>query len=212
MNKLSKILIAVILILAVGVLVWIVVRQYNQRAQNNLISRNIQKNEDRAVTNDSSKNMKETSINLGKCGIEKKIYLLNSDNFDIFGGSTFDSVVCGYKIIKKEKIFDNYQDNVYFRIVEFSDNNLKKAMNQGAEEGNSINSVKNGDYDLNLGCLENGKIIGKNYEDSYLDDKAEKEILNSSIEKPISIILSFGIHTGTGCKCCNLAHKIRVVE
>jgi hypothetical protein len=80
--------------------------------------------------------------------------------------------------------------------------------------GNSVNQKGPRYYELNLGCFNGGKIVGFEYGDDgpYLDQETESAIANSSPENLVSLVLSFGIHGGSGCTCCNLAHQIRLYQ
>lgn len=149
-----------------------------------------------------------------KCDFSKPVDLRETTKYGIFGDDEFDTIVCGYLVTKEEIVWDEKQTNAYFVIIDFYDEKLKESIKKGIQEGNTINSETNGIYEFNLGCFENGEIVGTEYNESeiYLDGAAQEKILNSSLDDPASIILSFGKHSGTECYCCNLAHKIRIYE
>jgi hypothetical protein len=130
----------------------------------------------------------------------------------MFGGEIFDTVVCGYLVTKEETVWEQPQTNAYLAINKFKDEGFKKSLAKGIDEGNSVNQKDGaGSYLLNLGCYQSGNISGQEYEKgvSYLDEAAQTAIKNSTVAKPVALILSFGQHEGMGCSCCNLAHKIR---
>jgi len=139
---------------------------------------------------------------------------VKSNNYNIFGGSKFDSRVDGYLEIKQAEIFDSTTSAAYFVITKFYDDGFRNSIEKGISEGNTVNLKEGGVYKFNLGCFKDGKIEGIKYESDiiYIDDKTQEKIINSSSKNPISITLSFGYHSGTGCTCCNLAHSIKVVD
>lgn len=133
---------------------------------------------------------------------------------DIFGERAFESSVTGYLVQKEEELFGNAQTNAYLLITEFSDDELKEIIKSGVDRGNSVNQIEGEDYLFNLGCIEDGKISGAEYDENkpYLDDETQKALLESSEDELVTLTLSFGLHEGKGCACCNLAHSIRVKE
>ncbi len=144
-----------------------------------------------------------------KNGLEK-----SENEYDIFGGSEFDTEVTGYLETREEEVFGENVNTAYFAITDFEDINFRKSIEAGIKEGNSVNKKSGNLYLFNLGCLKNFRIVGMDYGDEvpYLDDRTEKTILNSSKSSPVSLKLRFGLHPGAGCTCCNLAHSIRIME
>ena len=145
----------------------------------------------------------------------------NVNQYNIFGESEFDAIMSGYLEIKKWVSEGNEMtaegmkgSTAYFVITKFYDENFKNSLDEGINEGNTVNGKEDGLYKFNLGCFEDGKIKGIEYEKdkTYIDEETMKKILSSSKENPISIILYFGLHGGFGCSCCNLAHQVRIYE
>jgi hypothetical protein len=148
------------------------------------------------------------------CNFTKLISLKKTENYHIFGGSEFDTLVCGYLFTRQEQIFDERVTVAYLRITTAPDRNFIRAIKRGINKGNSVNFVRNNAYYFNLGCLKKGEIEGTEYDRryAYLTDRVEKYILQSTPQQPVKLILSFGKHIGSGCECCNLAHRIRLYE
>ncbi|NQV13712.1 MAG: hypothetical protein HQ530_05435 [Parcubacteria group bacterium] len=147
-----------------------------------------------------------------QCEFNKDVSLQETTTYGIFGEDTFDTVVCGYLETKEEEVWDEKQTNAYFAIKSFYHDGFKQSIEKGISEGNSINNKKSdGTYLFNLGCYQDSKVSGRDYETGvyYIDDAAQSALQNSSADKPVSIVLSFGLHGGSGCSCCNLAHKVR---
>ena len=208
-TKISLVILAVVLITG-GV--WYARGSKKQITQN---QENVQTNHDSQNNNkpEEAEDLKIEKITLTKCGIsQKSTSILTTDKFDIFGGSSFDTAVCGYALHENRKIFDQNRNIAFLRIIEFSDDELKDSIAEGVNKGNSVNQVKGGNIDFNLGCLEEGKIVGMNPGNDYLDGETEDAILNSSISYPVALKLSFDVHPGTECVCCNLAYKIRLLK
>lgn len=156
---------------------------------------------------------------LQKCNvISKELNLKAANNYSMLGNDEFDTAVCGYLVKKVENVpfidDGSKQTNTYFNVVEFADSNFKDSVLKTiSEEGNTINQASGQAIELNLGCLEKGSISGISYQsDPYIDAKTMASILASSAENPVPLVLSFGIHDGRGCNCCNLMHKVRLIE
>ncbi len=134
------------------------------------------------------------------------------EQYGIFGDSEFDTIVSGYLETKKKKTIDGLKIIPYFVITKFYSDKFRESIEEGINSGNGVNIKENGLYKFNLGCLENGKIIGIEYEKNkaYIDGETTTNIINSSKENPVSIILSFGKHLGSECSCCNLANQVRI--
>ncbi|MBU1178672.1 hypothetical protein KJ903_05695 [Patescibacteria group bacterium] len=169
--------------------------------------------EDAKVKSETEKTTSGESTDVAsQCEFSKTVSLKEATTYDIFGTDIFDTVVCGYLETKEEEVWDVKQTNAYFAIKKFYHDGFKQSIEKGITEGNSVNNKKNdGTYLFNLGCYQDGKVSGRDYEEgvSYIDAAAQNALQDSSADKPVSIILSFGQHGGTGCSCCNLAHKIR---
>lgn len=158
-------------------------------------------------------------ITLQKCNIiAKGINLKAAKNYSMLGDDEFDTAVCGYLVKKTENVpfidDGSKQVNAYLNVVEFADSKFKDSVLKTiSEEGNTINQASGQIVELNLGCLQKGEITGISYQsDPYIDAKTMASILASSVEKPVPLVLSFGIHDGRGCNCCNLMHKVRLIE
>jgi hypothetical protein len=144
---------------------------------------------------------------------EDNIEIVNN-NYNIFGEDKFDTIVKGYLEMKEIERFDSVISTAYFIITEFNDDGLRKSIEEGIDQRNTVN-IKEGDlYGLNLGCFRGGRIEGIEYEvdTAYIDDYTQEKIISSSLENQVSLILSFGYHLGRGCDCCNLAHSVRISD
>ena len=191
-----------------------------QQNSSNFSATNQNKIDNTSNTSETELNIKKESVSvtLKKCGLVlKNMELVRTTNYNMFGEIIFDTVVCGYMVKKVEPVpfieDGSTQTNAYFRVIEFADEKFKESIVGGVDEGNSVNSVSKDGYDFNLGCLEKGKIIGGHREEAfYINSETENKVLSSSENKPIALILSFGIHGGMGCDCCSLAHKIRAID
>jgi hypothetical protein len=132
--------------------------------------------------------------------------------FDIFGESEFETDVTGYLEIIKDTVFGEKRTSAYFTITEATNKQFLQNIENGIENGNGVNIKKNDTYLLNLGCFdEKIKILGAG-SDTYLDDRTQKALKESSKQKPIKIRLYFEKHLGYGCICCNIAEKIRLIN
>lgn len=154
----------------------------------------------------------EDSTTINTCDFSKETSLRTTSNYDIFGESEFDTVVCGYVKIQKEIVWGEEQENVYFVITNYKDAKFKESIVEGVKNGNTINKKIGNHYALNLGCKSGDKISGMQYKsgETYLDDATQSSILSSTANSPLSLIISFDKHEGVGCTCCNLASKIRL--
>jgi len=133
--------------------------------------------------------------------------------YGIFGDDEFDTTVCGYLETREEIVLGAEQTNAYFIIVNFEDEGFIRSIAEGIRSGNEVNTRIDGHYALNLGCFEDRKIVGVEYEEKpYFDPETHEKILNSSPDNLVSLVLSFGKHTGTDYHCANLAHTIRLYE
>lgn len=138
----------------------------------------------------------------------------NEDFKKIFGEEEYQTKVSGYLKVEKEMVFEEELDVSYLVITDFTDNAFSDAIDQGIEKGNTVNKKEEDSYFFNLGCLEDGKVVGVDHEEgqAYLNEVTQEALLNSSADNPVSLELNFGIHPGIGCTCCNLAHQIRLAE
>jgi hypothetical protein len=134
----------------------------------------------------------------------------------MFGTEEFDTVVCGY-LENREALGGEGEGTPivvpYLVIVDYKDWEFRNSLSNSVSSGKGMNLFLSGRYYFNCGCLKNNKIIGNpayKDKDDYLDKATESALLESSPEHPVSVVLSFGLHPGTGCICCNLAHKIRL--
>ncbi|MFH2105571.1 MAG: hypothetical protein ABII72_05055 [Parcubacteria group bacterium] len=167
---------------------------------------------EKTTESDTEESTTDGNNSESQCEFNKNVSLQETTTYGIFGEDTFDTIVCGYLETVEEEVWDEKQTNAYFAIKSFYHDGFKQSIEKGIAEGNSVNNKKSdGTYLFNLGCYSDGKVSGRDYETgvSYIDDAAQNALQNSSIDKPVSIILSFGLHGGSGCSCCNLAHKVR---
>jgi hypothetical protein len=137
--------------------------------------------------------------------------LRSSQTYGIFGNDEFDTIACGYLVTRTEKIWDESVNVAYFRIIQFAQPGFQQSIAQGIAAGNSVNVFRDGQYEFNLGCFAPNRITGQQYDPQtpYLDPATQTQLLKSTPQKPIAIVLSFGKHAGRDCECCNLAHSIR---
>lgn len=147
------------------------------------------------------------------CTFLQTVVLRNTKTYGIFGDDEFDTLVCGYLVTRKIEVFGEQQTNAYLRIVQFDDDGFKNSINQGVREGNTVNFVENGNYDFNLGCWQNGKIVrDESVNANYIDNLTQEKLAKSSPTQPVSVILSFGKHSGSNCCCLSLAEQIRISQ
>ena len=165
-----------------------------------------------STTTEENSSTSTEAVVSSACDFSKSVSLKAAATYDIFGGDIFDTVVCGYLVTKEEEVWEQKQTSAYLAITKFYHEDFKKSLAKGITEGNGVNQqTADGAYLFNLGCQQSGKISGRDYETGvpYLDETAQINIQNSTKDKPVALILSFGKHEGMGCSCCNLAHKIR---
>ncbi|MGI0493079.1 hypothetical protein ACN4EG_14950 [Alkalinema pantanalense CENA528] len=138
----------------------------------------------------------------------------STTEYGIFGNDEFNTAVCGYVVTRQEPRFDETVTAAYLRITQFGDLGFQRAIAKGIEAKNTINQYRDGQYELNLGCLKNNKIVGIEYDRlvPYINRETQQKLQASSHDRPIPVILSFGKHKGRDCECCNLAHKVRVYD
>lgn len=146
------------------------------------------------------------------CDFSRPVPLRPTTQYGLLGNDSFDTLVCGYLVVKQEEVFGEATTTAYLRIVRFKDPKFQQAMAREVAQGNSVNSVANGVYDFNLGCYQNQKIVGIDHDPkrTYLAPAVQTRLSTSSATAPVPLILSFGQHVGTGCDCCNMAHQIRL--
>ena len=140
-----------------------------------------------------------------------------ASNYDMFGRSEFSTRVSGY--VELKDTFSGEGGDIpvtipYFVVTKFYDPEFQVAINAGLDEGNTVNTKEGGLYKFNLGCFENNTIEGIEYEPEkeYINEETAAEILASSEDNQIDIVLFFGFHGGSGCVCCNLAHQIQIYQ
>jgi hypothetical protein len=151
-------------------------------------------------------------LSANRCDFSRPVPLQKSNRYGILGDDSFDTLVCGYLVTKQEEIFGERITTAYLRILRFQDPGFQRALAQLVSAGNSVNEIKNGVYDFNLGCFQNRQIVGMNHDPKrpYLMPTVQNQLLNSTAINPVAVILSFGKRTGGGCECCNTAHTIRL--
>lgn len=194
----------------------------NNKELEKIKNRVVDLEEDQATKEEKDSNPEETSESeensteennetTSTCDFSKEIALRTTDNYDIFGESEFDTVVCGYVKTQTEVVWDQEQENIYFVITQYEDEKFRESIIEGMKNGNTVNKKIGDYYALNLGCKDGDRITGIQYksDETYLDDETQNKILSSNQENPLSLIISFDKHEGVGCTCCNLASKIR---
>jgi hypothetical protein len=148
----------------------------------------------------------ESSCNFAASGSLRK-----TQKYGIFGNDEFETLVCGYLVTRQETVWDEPVNNAYFRIVKFSDAGFRQAIKAGIEQGNRVNTIRQGQYEFNLGCFKNNAVHGQqhNPKQAYMTSGVNAKLRQSSEQQPIVLKLSFGKHRGSECVCCNLAHAVR---
>jgi hypothetical protein len=148
----------------------------------------------------------------GGCkNLSKPVQLRATQRYGIFGDDEFDTVVCGYLVTRLEKVWDETLNVAYFRVTQFGQPGFQQAIAQGINQGNTVNALRSGQYELNLGCFDKNRITGHQYDPKtpYITPATQAQLLNSSVTQPVAIVLSFGKHPGSHCTCCNLAEALR---
>lgn len=137
--------------------------------------------------------------------------LKTTTRYGIFGDDAFETVVCGYLVIQPEERFDEKVNVAYLRIVRFYDDGFKQAIAHAIEQGNTVNAKADEAYDFSLGCFKNQTIVtdDQNFK-TDLTNEAQTALIDSSVERPVVLLLAFEKHPGSECVCCNLAHQIRL--
>lgn len=137
--------------------------------------------------------------------------LRSAQRYGLFGDEEFDTIICGHLVTREEKIWDESVNSAYFRITQFADAKFQAAIAQGIQAGNGVNALRQGRYELNLGCVSSTGIVGHQYNSQipYLNDGTMKALQRSQVNQPIAVVISFGKHPGSNCDCCNLAHAVR---
>lgn len=132
-----------------------------------------------------------------------------------FLGKKFDALVTGYVVFQEtEGLSELYgyidQTNVYFKIVDYTNDEFIRSLEEKIAEGNGINikDVSNGNILFNLGCLNDGEITADGKILNYIDKETQRAILESTEENPITIVLHFEPELGRGCLCCSFANKV----
>jgi hypothetical protein len=146
------------------------------------------------------------------CNFTKPIPLKTTRRYGLLGDDEFDTLVCGHIVTKQEKNFGQTITVAYLRIIKADDRRFLLAIQREISKGNGVNFVRGNYYFFNLGCLEQGKITGTQYDPRYpyITEQVQASILKSTPQRPVKLILSFGKHAGSGCECCNLAYRIRL--
>lgn len=167
-----------------------------------------------AMSDDPISKIREVTVDLKKCNLISKNLKIKTANKEDISKSDFDTVVCGYLIKKVEPVpfFEDgsTQTNSYLRIIEFLDNDFKDYLIELVNENNTVNKYQDGNMDFNLGCYRGGSIVADS--GKYINAASENLILNSSVNKPVPLILSFKEEDGRGCACCNFSYKITAIK
>jgi len=128
---------------------------------------------------------------------------------------SFDELVAGYAVFQEvEGLSELYgyidQTNVYFKVIDYSDNEFIKSLEQKIAEGNGVNLKDKNDGNIlfNLGCLKDGEIIADGKGQDYIDEETQKAILESTKDNPVTIVFHFEPELGRGCLCCSFANKV----
>ncbi len=145
------------------------------------------------------------------CSLPQLTSASPAQKYDMFGKDHFEAAVCGYLVIRTEKVWDETVTNAYFRILQFGNDDLRRSLQAAIEQGDRVNVMRQGKYEFNLGCFEENLVSGEDYDpiQPYITNDVQTQLGQSSEQRPINIILSFGQHPGGDCFCCNLAHTIR---
>lgn len=151
------------------------------------------------------------------CDFSKPVALRAGTTYDFLGSDVFDTTVCGYISVPDELGGEGGNIPVtipYLVILEYGQIQFQRSIASWIARGNNINRKEGDHYLFNCGCVKDGHIVGREYPDGvpYIDPVTEKALLGSSIEQPVTLMLSFGMHNGSGCVCCNTAHKIRLAQ
>lgn len=145
------------------------------------------------------------------CTFPQAVGLRNTQKYGIFGDDEFDTLVCGYLVKRNIEVFGEQQTNAYLRIVKFYDDGFKNSIEKGIREGNTVNLLKNGNYDFNLGCWQDEKIV-IDENTNYIDKATQDTLAKSTPTQPVSVILSFEKHSGSDYYCLSLAEQIRISQ
>ncbi|NJN49370.1 MAG: hypothetical protein HC805_05815 [Alkalinema sp. RL_2_19] len=89
-------------------------------------------------------------------------------------------------VTRQEKIWDETVNVAYLRITKFGQAGFEQAIDQGIKQGNQINTLRQGQYEFNLGCFDGNKITGQQYDEKipYLTDAVQALLINSSAQQP----------------------------
>ena len=146
-------------------------------------------------------------VTVGKCDFSKPVDLREGSTYDISGDDAFDTLACGYARLVPEDWEGYTQFDVYLAIVDYTDDDFIRAVDAEIRGGNTVNREGPSYYEFNLGCLEDGKIVGG----ADMDPQTMEAILGSSPDRLVSVTLSFELQEGgRGCGCCSLAERARL--
>lgn len=161
----------------------------------------------------------ETDEIASKCNFDHGLDLKRGANLDIFGeellnGEEFETVICGHFEAIEGTGFDEDVTNAYLAVHGFEDEEFKKGLSDAVNGGNTVNAIDEDFYLFNLGCFDEGTIKGVEFsaDKQYINAETRRAILASTLEDPVTLLLSFGERPETGCLCCNLANTVRVIK
>lgn len=182
------------------------VYKYTQGKKTTPVATNVNQNTNTNV----NKNANTNSTSNESCDFTKEVALKAGTDYSMMGDEEFDTAVCGYFIKKdipaEEIMGTEAHTNAYFVITKFKDAKFQASMEKSLSEGNTVNEKSATKYQFNLGCYKNSTITDDT--GAVFGSGAKTAILNSTVAKPVAIILSFTKHGGRGCNCCNLAEKV----
>jgi hypothetical protein len=132
--------------------------------------------------------------------------------YDIFGGETFDTLVCGYFSQKTTEIEGEQKTLAYINIKEFADQGFKTSIQTGLSEGNTVNSSSGAtEYQLGCGCTDGSSVTVDEHLNFTISAADEQKLIKSTNEKPLLLKISFEEHLGSGCNCCALMEGVKVL-
>ncbi len=145
-------------------------------------------------------------VAIGKCDFSTPVDLRQGSSYDIMGSDAFDTLVCGYLKLVREDWGGQMQLDAYLAIVAYNDDGFIKAVESEIGRGNTVNRKGRTYYEFNLGCFEEGEIVGG----ADIDPQTMQAVIESSPDRLVGVMLSFELQAGgRGCGCCSLAEKAR---
>lgn len=172
----------------------------------------------KVATTTTTSNTANTQEPNSTCDLEKITGLTAGTTWDIQGGETFSTAVCGYltREVVHNEMDDVTNDIASLVITSYKDAGFKTSIEKGISEGNSVNTSLGGNNKFGLGCYENSQItfnVPKNIglgSSGTIDAASTLKLINATAAKPVAVKLEFKEHLGSGCNCCNLAEIVEV--